>query len=192
MVSLEPARRLAGAQAGEDFVEDRGARTVVATRGYMQDVMRQAGWRSTSTPSGPVGPPDVGQGRRDRGGGFGSRPRARSGGARGERVRRALRSEGRLKQRPAGRGTLAADAAVEREGPYAAGFDLRLLLYAVAAVALKAALWTARSRASLPEGRSHRWRDARDAELTLRAPVLGVMPAFSSIERGGLTWTWKR
>ena len=33
----------------------------------------------------------------------------------------------------------------------------------------------------LLEGRARSWRDARDAELTLRAPVLGVIPDYSSL-----------
>jgi capsular polysaccharide biosynthesis protein len=35
--------------------------------------------------------------------------------------------------------------------------------------------------ALLLEGRTRSWRDARDAELTLRAPVLGVIPDYSSV-----------
>jgi capsular polysaccharide biosynthesis protein len=38
--------------------------------------------------------------------------------------------------------------------------------------------------ALLREGRARSWRDAHDAELTLRAPVLGVIPDYSSIEEG--------
>jgi capsular polysaccharide biosynthesis protein len=38
--------------------------------------------------------------------------------------------------------------------------------------------------ALLLEGRARSWRDARDAELTLRAPVLGVIPDYSHIEEG--------
>jgi hypothetical protein len=37
--------------------------------------------------------------------------------------------------------------------------------------------------ALLIEDRTRSWRDARDAELTLRAPVLGVIPDYSSVER---------
>jgi hypothetical protein len=37
------------------------------------------------------------------------------------------------------------------------------------------------------EGRARRWSGSRDAELTLRAPVLGVIPDFSndSLSGGG-------
>ena len=38
--------------------------------------------------------------------------------------------------------------------------------------------------ALLLEGRTRSWRDARDAELTLRAPVLGVIPDYSSVGEG--------
>jgi capsular polysaccharide biosynthesis protein len=63
------------------------------------------------------------------------------------------------------------------------GAGLRLLLYAVAATA--AGVVAGGAAALLLEGRARVWRDARDAELTLRAPVLGVIPDYSSIEEEG-------
>jgi hypothetical protein len=39
--------------------------------------------------------------------------------------------------------------------------------------------------ALLLESRARSWRGARDAELTLRAPVLGVIPDYSSVGEEG-------
>jgi capsular polysaccharide biosynthesis protein len=57
--------------------------------------------------------------------------------------------------------------------------SLRLLLYAAAAVA--AGVLAGGAGALFLEGRARSWRGARDAELTLRAPVLGVIPDYSSV-----------
>jgi capsular polysaccharide biosynthesis protein len=56
---------------------------------------------------------------------------------------------------------------------------VRFLLYALAAAA--AGVLAGGVGALLLEGRTRSWRDARDAELTLRAPVLGVIPDYSSV-----------
>ena len=78
-------------------------------------------------------------------------------------------------------GSLAADASVERRAePPGTWQRLRPLLFAVAAIGTGVVLGGA--AALLLEGRTRSWRDARDAELTLRAPVLGVIPDYSSIE----------
>lgn len=83
-------------------------------------------------------------------------------------------------QRIAG-GSLAAAARVEEvasstESTSSPG----LLLYAAGAIALGMLLGG--GGALLLESRTHSWRDARDAELTLRAPVLGVIPEYPSEE----------
>ena len=54
----------------------------------------------------------------------------------------------------------------------------RPLLYA--AVAAAAGLLASGAAALAIESRTQSWRGARDAELTLRAPVLGVIPEYSS------------
>ncbi|HEX5974987.1 MAG TPA: hypothetical protein VFY57_07495, partial [Rubrobacteraceae bacterium] len=74
-------------------------------------------------------------------------------------------------------GTLAADAVVEHRA--APPSSLRLLLYAAAAVV--AGILAGGAGALLLEGRARSWRGAHDAELTLRAPVLGVIPDYSSV-----------
>lgn len=83
----------------------------------------------------------------------------------------------RLNERLAG-GALAAEAgvqtrAVRPESP----FSPRPLLYA--ALAAGAGLLLGGLSAILLESRARSWRGARDAEMTLRAPVLGVIPEYS-------------
>jgi capsular polysaccharide biosynthesis protein len=83
-------------------------------------------------------------------------------------------------QRLAG-GALAADARLERRAsaPESASGP-GPLLYALVAVA--AGMLLGGGIALLLESRANNWRDARDAELTLRAPVLGVIPEYPSGE----------
>lgn len=84
---------------------------------------------------------------------------------------------GELEGRLAG-GAVGVDASVERpaQSPERRS-DRRRFLVPIAAGAaglLVGGLW-----ALFREGRAHRWSGSRDAELTLRAPVLGVIPDFS-------------
>ncbi len=80
-------------------------------------------------------------------------------------------------QRIAG-GVLAADAVVAEEaGVPGAWARFRPLIYVVVAAA--AGLVLGGAGALLFEWRARFWRGARDAEFTLRAPVLGVIPEFS-------------
>jgi capsular polysaccharide biosynthesis protein len=78
-------------------------------------------------------------------------------------------------------GALAADASVERRAASPEGSGLRLLMI-YAGVAAGVGLLAGGAGALLLESRARSWRDARDAELTLRAPVLGVIPDYSSME----------
>ncbi len=64
----------------------------------------------------------------------------------------------------------------ERSGPPA-------LLYA--AVAAGVGLLLGGAAALLLEGRTGGWRDVRDAEMTLKAPVLGAIPDYSPAEKEG-------
>ncbi len=74
-------------------------------------------------------------------------------------------------------GVTAADAAVERKATPPERSSLRPLIYA--AVAAGAGLLIGGAAALLLEGRASGWRGVRDAELTLRAPVLGTIPDYS-------------
>jgi uncharacterized protein involved in exopolysaccharide biosynthesis len=84
---------------------------------------------------------------------------------------------GELEGRLAG-GAVGVNAAVERaaEPPEQRSDRRRFLVPVVAGLVglLVGGLW-----ALFFEGRARRWSGSRDAELTLRAPVLGVIPDFS-------------
>ena len=80
-------------------------------------------------------------------------------------------------------GVTAANAAVERKATPLERSSLRPLIYA--AVAAGAGLLLGGAAALLLEGRASGWRGVRDAELTLRAPVLGTIPDYSPTEDAG-------
>ncbi len=84
-------------------------------------------------------------------------------------------------QRLAG-GTLGAEASVQSAAAApGAGSWLRIALYALGAVA--AGVLAGGVAALALDGRVRSWRGPRDAELTLRAPVVGVIPDYESISR---------
>lgn len=85
------------------------------------------------------------------------------------------RAEELNRQRLAG-GTLAADVRITRPATPSGARYTGLLLYETVAAA--AGLLVGGAAALYLEGRTRRWRGARDAELTLRAPVLGVIPDY--------------
>lgn len=89
-------------------------------------------------------------------------------------VERVAELEGRL----AG-GTVAVDAGVERAAePPERRSDRGVFVAVVAAGG--GGLLAGGIGALFLEGRARRWSGSRDAELTLRAPVLGVIPDFSN------------
>lgn len=78
-------------------------------------------------------------------------------------------------------GTLAATASLEqRATPPDRPSRPRPLLYM--ALAAGVGLFAGGALALLIENRTRSWRGVRDAELTLRAPVLGVIPDYSKTE----------
>ncbi len=185
VVSLEPRERLSSEGEREAFLQEVvGA---VATEDLLRDVMRRAGWEEglaefrerlevTRSPA-----QDGELGLRVRFSGSGSEQATRAANAYAELFvdRVELLNDERL----AG-GALAADARMERRAvPMPEGVGLRLLFYALAATGVGVVAGGA--AALLLEGRARIWRDARDAELTLRAPVLGVIPDYSSVEEEG-------
>ena len=96
---------------------------------------------------------------------------------------------GELKGRLAG-GTVAVNAEVEEAAvPPEQRSGLGVLLVAIAAGC--GGLLVGGIGALFLESRARRWRGSRDAELTLRAPVLGVIPEYSDdlsgsfLSRGG-------
>lgn len=75
-------------------------------------------------------------------------------------------------------GSLAAEASMVQRAAPPVMLTPRPLLYAV--LAAGAGILLGGAAALLLEGRARGWRDVRDVELTLRAPVLGAIPDYSS------------
>lgn len=75
-------------------------------------------------------------------------------------------------------GSLAAEASMVQRAAPPETSNPRPLLYAV--LAAGAGVLLGGAAALLLEGRARGWRDVRDVEVTLRAPVLGVIPDYSS------------
>lgn len=166
----------------EPFVQEvQGA---VDTENLLRDVRRETGWggdRGEFRDRFDVEPFVMGDGQaglRVRFSGSGPEEAARAANAYATLF--VKRVERLNDQRLAG-GALAADARLEREAsPPTSASGPGPLLYALAAVAVGMVLGGA--VALLLESRANSWRDARDAELTLRAPVLGVIPEYPSRE----------
>lgn len=147
-----------------------------ATKGFLDEVTERAGWRG-GLPEFRERIREEQQGNERRKVRFSGRtPREASQGANAYAavfVKRVREFEGRL----AG-GTASTDAEVEktavppehRSGP-------GVLLTSIAAGG--AGLLVGGIVALSVEGRARRWSGSKDAELTLRAPVLGVIPDYS-------------
>ncbi len=181
VVNVEPREELSSIEEREAFMEQ--VRGDVVTGKLLRGVMRRAGWEAglAEFRERLDVTRDGGTGLRVRFSGSGSEQASRAANAYAEHF--VDRVERLNDERLAG-GALAADASVERRAaPMSEGVGLRLLLYAVAATGVGVLLGGA--GALLLEGRARIWRDARDAELTLRAPVIGVIPDYSSIEEEG-------
>jgi capsular polysaccharide biosynthesis protein len=183
VVNIKPREELSSTEERETFME--GVRGAVVTEKLLRGVMRRAGWEAglaefterlevepTVTRNGQTG------------------LQVRFSGSQPEQAARAANAYAELfvgrverlnDERLAG-GALPADASVERRAAPPEGSSLRLLVYAAAAAGV--GLLVGGAGALLLEGRARSWRDARDAELTLRAPVLGVIPDYSYIEEG--------
>ncbi|CAA9405046.1 MAG: hypothetical protein AVDCRST_MAG03-1474 [uncultured Rubrobacteraceae bacterium] len=80
-------------------------------------------------------------------------------------------------------GTGIADARVMRRAVPSEGSGPPAVLYA--AVAAGVGLLLGGGAALSLEGRAGGWRDVRDAEVTLKAPVLGAIPDYSRAENEG-------
>jgi capsular polysaccharide biosynthesis protein len=87
-----------------------------------------------------------------------------------------------LGDRPPADGVPVAEAVVEQKA-LPGGYRPRLLIYA--AIAAGAGLLIGGAAALILEGRTSGWRGVRDAELTLRVPVLGTIPDYSSKKTEG-------
>ncbi|BBL80018.1 hypothetical protein RxyAA322_18720 [Rubrobacter xylanophilus] len=157
----------------------------VASRGLLEEAARRAGWGSrTEEFRERLDPePSVAQDGRAvlRVTFRGDDPRQAAAGANAY-ARLFVERVNRLGQERLAGGSLAAGAElVGAASPREAYLSYHPLLYLLLAVALGVVLGGA--AALLLDSRGHRWRDARDAEMTLRAPVLGVIPEYSALER---------
>ena len=175
-VSVTPEGGLDGEEATLAFLEDvRGA---VVTQEMLGEVRRRAGWEAgPGAFSERLDPrPFVNR--------YGSGLQIRfSSDEPGQAARAANAYAGlfvggveKLGDRPLADGVPAAKAVVEQRA-VPGGYSPRPLIYA--AIAAGAGLLLGGAVALILEGRASGWRDVRDAELTLRAPVLGAIPDYS-------------
>jgi uncharacterized protein involved in exopolysaccharide biosynthesis len=181
-INIEPREGLINdEEEGDAFLEEvRSA--VVTTKGFQREVRRRAGWEADPDEFTHRLDPraDVAQNGE-------TRLRVRFSDSNPEQAARAANAYAeifvqrveRLNDERLAGGALAADASVERKAVPPGGSGSRFLLYAAAAAG--AGVLAGGVGALLIEGRARSWRDARDAELTLRAPVLGVIPDYSSV-----------
>lgn len=181
-VSISPREPLQSTEEREAFLEEvRGV--VTADEDFNREVIRRAGWESA---------PEQFRERLDpqtitAGGEAGMR--VRFSGSEPEQAARAanayaelfVEKVGQLNDERIAGGSLAADASMEQRAVPPQRSSPRPLLYAV--LAAGAGMLLGGAAALLLEGRARGWRDVRDAELTLRAPVLGVIPDYSSTEK---------
>jgi capsular polysaccharide biosynthesis protein len=182
-VSISPQERLDGEEAKLAFLEEvRGA---VVTQEMLSEVRRRAGWEASPKAfSERLDPRTV----VDTGSGPGLQIRFR-GDEPGQAALAAnayaeLFVEGveGLGDRPLADGVPVAVAFVEQRA-LPGDYSPRPLIYA--AIAAGAGLLIGGAAALILEGRASGWRGVRDAELTLRVPVLGTIPDYSSKKTEG-------
>ncbi len=177
-VGIRPQEEVEGAEARLAFLEEvRGA---VVTQEMLSEVRRRAGWEATPKAfSERLDPRTVVN--TDGGSGLQIRFSANEPGqaARAANAYADLFVEGveNLGDRPLADGVPVAEAVIEQRA-VPGGYSPRPLIYA--AIAAGAGLLIGGAAALILEGRASGWRGVRDAELTLRVPVLGAIPDYSS------------
>ena len=184
VVGVTPEEKLSDEEARETFM--REVQAAVAMQKAMPEVVRRAGWeRGPEAFARRLDPQFVAwngeSGLRVQFSGPTSEQAARGANAYAEVF--AERADKLGDARPAV-GTPVADASLEgRATPAGGGPGPRPLIYAV--LAAGAGLLIGGAAALLLEGRASGWRGVRDAELNLRAPVLGTIPDYSPAEVEG-------
>jgi capsular polysaccharide biosynthesis protein len=177
-VSVRPPENLEGEEAILAFLEEvRGA---VVTQKMLGEVRRRAGWEASPRAfSERLIPRTVG--KADGGPGLLIRFRGDEPGqaALAANAYAELFVEG---VENLGDGVPVAGAFVEQKA-LPGDYSPRPLIYA--AIAAGAGLLIGGAAALILEGRASGWRGVRDAELTLRVPVLGAIPDYSSKKTGG-------
>lgn len=177
-VSVKPQEPLDGEEARLAFLESvRGA---VVTQDMLSEVRRRAGWEAGKKEFSERLDPrtavtrDGSTGLQIRFSGTESGQAARAANAYAELF---VEKVDDLGDRPLADGIPVAEASIEQKA-VPGGYSPRPLIYA--AIAAGAGLLLGGAAALLLEGRASGWRGVRDAELTLRAPVLGTIPDYSS------------
>ena len=177
-VSVRPQEKLDGEEARLTFLEEvRGA---VVTQEMLAEVRRRAGWEagpkafSERLDPRTVVDADGGPGLQIRF--FGNEPgqAALAANAYAELFVKGVEN--------LGDGVPVAEAVVEQRA-VPGDYSPRPLIYA--AIAAGAGLLIGGAAALILEGRASGWRGVRDAELTLRVPVLGTIPDYSSKKTDG-------
>lgn len=179
-VSVRPQEELGDQEAEEEFMQE--VQVVVVTEDLLRQVMRRAGgWGAgmeefrERLDARPFTTQDGGPGLRVRFSGDDPGQAARAANAYAELFAERV---GRLDEERLPGGTPIAGVAVESKAvPPEGGPGVKPLLYAIAAAG--AGLLLGSAAATLLEERTRGWRGVRDAELTLRAPVLGAIPDYS-------------
>jgi capsular polysaccharide biosynthesis protein len=177
-VRVSPQERLDGEEAKLAFLEEvRGA---VVTQEMLREVRRRAGWEAAPQAFSERLEPRTVVGADDRPG-LQIRFRGDEPGqaALAANAYAELFVEG---VENLGHGVPAAGAVVEQKA-LRGDYSPRPLIYA--AIAAGAGLLIGGAAALILEGRASGWRGVRDAELTLRVPVLGTIPDYSSKKTEG-------
>jgi uncharacterized protein involved in exopolysaccharide biosynthesis len=175
-VSVVPQGKLEGEEARLSFLED--VRSAVVTQEMLSEVRRRAGWEAGKKAfSERLDPTFVSRngesGLQVRFSGNGPEQAARAANAYAELFVAGAEDLG---DRSLEEGVPVAKASVEQKA-VPGGYSPRPLIYA--AIAAGAGLLLGGAVALILEGKASGWRDVRDAELTLRAPVLGTIPDYS-------------
>jgi capsular polysaccharide biosynthesis protein len=176
-VSVLPRGKLEGEEARLAFLEE--VRGNVVTQKMLDEVRRRAGWEAGPKAFSERLDPETFAGRN---GSSGLRIRF-AGDEPGQAARAAnayaeafIAGVEDLGDRPLADGVPVAEASVEQRA-VPGGYNPRPLIYA--ALAAGAGLLLGGAAALILEGRATGWRDVRDAELTLKVPVLGSIPDYS-------------
>lgn len=182
-VSVRPQEKLRGEEARLAFLEEvRGA---IVTQEMLSEVRRRAGWEAGPKAFSERLDPRTVVGTDGRPGleirFLGDEPgeAALAANAYAELFVEGVEDLG---DRPLADGVPVAGAVVEQKA-LPGDYSPRPLIYA--AIAAGAGLLIGGAAALILEGRASGWRGVRDAELTLRVPVLGTIPDYSSKKTEG-------
>jgi capsular polysaccharide biosynthesis protein len=176
-VSVVPQGKLEGEDARLAFLDEVRGRVV--TQKMLREVRRRAGWKAGPKAFSERLDPETFAGRngysglRIRFAGDGPEQAVRAANAYADAFVKGVEDLG---GRPVADGVPVARADVEQRA-MPGGYSPRPLIYA--AVAALAGLMLGGAAAFVLEGRAIGWRGVRDAELTLKVPVLGTIPDYS-------------